>query len=174
MLYLSNAANAVLESVRDSQMEPSEFGYRFQILVVEALKVHPKLGDLYDNRGAGQPDCYSNAEHYGFEIKARTANPLQLDDSSWDSLVTYEHPRLVAMLTTKAPYPIWVAKLDDLNDEPIRLSRDTSVDLEIEQHLKVTLGNLIEAVGVNGLVSGSRHQVIERSQFAIEQATRHE
>ena len=65
MIYLSTAASALLEAAY-GRLGANSFGLRFQSLVVEALKAHPRLHDLYDNRGAGQPDCFAILERYGF------------------------------------------------------------------------------------------------------------
>lgn len=169
MFQLSTAASAILESAYEVINE-SEFGYRFQTLVVEVLKGVPGLGDLYDNRGAGQPDCYANASGVGVEIKARQANPLALDANSWKSLATYKSPRLVAMLTTVAPYPLWVARLDGLTSGPIRLSRETPIDAELESQMQPTLSLLIEALGVQGIAEGSRDDLANRAARSIAHA----
>ncbi len=169
MFQLSTAASAILESAYEVINE-SEFGYRFQTLVVEVLKGVPGLGDLCDNRAAGQPDCYANASGVGVEIKARRTNPLTLDPNSWNSLTTYDKPRLVAMLTTVAPYPLWVARLDGLTSGPIRLSRETPIDAELESHMQPTLSLLIEALGVQGIAEGSRDDLANRAARSIAHA----
>jgi hypothetical protein len=158
MFYLSNAANAILEAAGE-QLAPTEFGYRFQSLVVEALKLQPDWDGLYDNRGAGQPDCYFNS--YGFEIKCRQTNPMPLDENGWNAMREYNYPRLIAMLSVSAPYPLWVADLSGLSPKPVKLNHDTAVDSDLEQHMQRALSPLIEAVGTPGLTAGSRQQVID-------------
>ena len=158
MFFLSNAANAILEAAGE-QLAATELGYRFQSLAVEALKLQPDWDELYDNRGAGQPDCYFNS--YGFEIKCRQANPMPLDENSWNAMREYNYPRLIAMLSVSAPYPLWVADLSGLSHEPVKLNHDTAVDSDLEQHMERVLSPLIEAVGTPGLTAGSRKEVID-------------
>lgn len=168
MIYLSTAASAILDAAR-SELDPTSFGSRFQALVVEALKAHPRLDDLYDNRGAGQPDCYANTEGYGFEMKAWSTDSITLDDNSRAALKKYTHRRLVATVTTVAPYPIWVATLGERIDGPIKLARDTPADAELEAHLKRELSPLVEAIGVRGVVDGNVDAVATRAAAAARQ-----
>lgn len=168
MIYLSTAASAILEAAY-SRLGASNFGLRFQSLVVEALKAHPRLRDLYDNRGAGQPDCYANLEGYGFEVKARSTDSIVLDGNSRSALSTYTHGRLVATITTAAPYPLWVAVLDQHVDGPIKLARDTRVDAELEEHLACVLSTLIEAIGAQGIVEGNLDAVATRAAAVTRQ-----
>jgi hypothetical protein len=168
MIYLSTAASAILEAAR-TELDAASFGSRFQALVVEALKAHPRLHDLYDNRGAGQPDCYANTERYGFEMKAWSTDSITLDDNSRAALAKYTHRRLVATVTTVAPYPIWVAVLGERIDGPIKLARDTPADSELETHLKSVLSPLVEAIGVRGITEGNLDAVATRAAAAIHQ-----
>ena len=168
MIYLTTAASAILESAY-RQLEASKFGSRFQSLVIESLKAHQRLHDLYDNRAAGQPDCYANTEGYGFEMKAWATDSITLDKNSKDALKTYKNRRLVATVTTVAPYPIWVAVLSERIDGPIRLARDTPADAELEAHLKAALSWIVEAIGVRGIVDGDLDAVATRAATATRQ-----
>jgi hypothetical protein len=44
---------------------------------------------------------------------------------------------------------------------PINLKRDTPVDTDLEGHLKVSLGNLVEALGAKRICEGTRDQFVE-------------
>lgn len=169
MFYVSNSANAILASGYEKLNDAGEFGYRFQAFVVEALKRHIGFADLYDNRGAGQPDCYANQKSYAFEIKARGTDVIALDDNSWKSLPTYENPRLVAMLTTGAPFPMWVIDLKGRSGGSVQLARESIVDEKLEATLTDLLSDLIESVGSGGLVLPSRSDFILRVESAAKQ-----
>jgi hypothetical protein len=156
MFYLSNAANAILQEAME-EIDPSEFGYRVQILVVEALKLQTGWEKLYDNSGAGQPDCYLDGK-YGFEIKCRQTNPMPIDANGWEAMENYQNPRLVAMYSLSAPYPLWVADLSEVPQKPVRLDHDTVVDPRLEDHLKEFLSQLTEAVGIFRLIRGNREE----------------
>ena len=161
MIYLSNTAGHILDRLA-RQLDEQEMGYRFQTLVVEALRMHPDYADLYDNKGAGQPDCYSNKAQTGFEIKCRRdSTRITLDDNSWRALPTYKHPKLVAVHTSKAPFPVWVAELRGLAPDPIVLAASTPVDARLEEHLRVHLSALVEAVGLPRLACSQRAEALE-------------
>jgi len=168
MIYLSTAASALLEAAY-GRLGANSFGLRFQSLVVEALKAHPRLHDLYDNRGAGQPDCFAILERYGFEVKAWATDSIVLDGNSRTALSRFANRRLVATVTTVAPYPIWVAVLSERIDGPIRLARDTPADAELEAHLKAALSWIVEAIGVRGIVEGDLAAVATRGATATRQ-----
>jgi len=172
MMYLSNTANHILDSLA-RQLDEQEMGYRFQSLVVEALRLHPDYADLYDNKGAGQPDCYSNRARAGFEIKCRRdSTRITLDENSWKALPTYEFPKLVAIHTSKAPFPIWAAELKGQAPAPISLSSTTRVDAQLEEHLRVHLSALIEAVGYARLACSKRSDAIEMVEVCSRSLTR--
>lgn len=159
MFQLTNAASGILERAHldmPSSRRESEFGYRFQSMVAAALKCRAGLDDLYENKGAGQPDCYSAASGYGFEIKTRADSPVELDENSWSALPKYPNPRLVAMLTTTAPFPIWVLDLQGLARGPIRMDAGLRADSDLEAHLKTHLSALVEAVGTARLTKPER------------------
>ena len=157
MIYLTNAANHILRQANlNENLTPAEFGFRFQHLVASALRRRMDLQDLYENAGAGQPDCYSNASSYGFEVKCQSTNPIKLDKNSWDALPKYKNPTLVAMLKVDPPYPLWVVDLKDVPREPISLSRHTRVNAELESHLHRILSQEIEAVGLSRLIQSDR------------------
>ena len=171
MFYLSNSANSVLQRVLATMpTNYSEFGSRFQHLTAIALKMHPDLATLYENLAAGQPDCYCGASGHGFEIKSRSqATSVTMDDNSWRALSNYAKPRMIAILTMCPPYPLWVVNLAPMTPGPINLKepgpinlkRDTPVDADLEGHLKVSLGNLVEALGAKRICEGTRDQFVE-------------
>jgi hypothetical protein len=159
MFQLTNAASGILERAHldmPASRRESEFGYRFQSLVAAALKCRAGLDDLYENKGAGQPDCYSAASGYGFEIKTRADSPVELDENSWSALPRYPNPRLVAMLTTTAPFPIWVLNLQGVARGPIHMDAGLRTDAALEAHLKTHLSALVEAVGTARLTMAER------------------
>jgi len=159
MFQLTNAASGILERAHQdmpSSRRESEFGYRFQSLVAAALKCRTGLDDLYENKGAGQPDCYSATSGHGFEIKTRADSPVELDENSWNALPKYPNPRLVAMLTTTAPFPIWVLNLQGVARGPIHMDAGLRTDAALEAHLKKHLSELIEAVGTARLTKPER------------------
>ena len=86
---------------------------------------------------------------------------MPLDENSWDAMKQYDHPRLIAMLSVSAPYPLWVADLSGLSHEPVKLNHDTALDSDLEQHMERVLSPLVEAVGTPGLTAGSRKEVID-------------
>lgn len=166
MFYLTNSATSVLQRALGHlpQSTNSEFGSRFQRLVAIALRAHPELASLYENFGAGQPDCYCNASGHGFEIKCRSqGTSVTMDDNSWRALPQYDKPRLVALLTVTPPYPLWVVDLKRMQPAPVSLGRDTPVDAELERHLKVELSALIEAMGANRIYAGDRDEFNARA-----------
>jgi hypothetical protein len=159
MFTLTNAANAILE-VGLQKLTPEEFGYRFQELVVQVIRSVDSMADLYDNKGAGQPDCYSLSAGFGFEIKARRASTVELDSNSWESLSKFNHSRLIAMVTEEAPYPLWVVNLEGAPRSPMALTDNVTIDRELEAHLKQGLSDLIEALGFERLCAPKRETVI--------------
>ena len=165
MFYLSNSANSVLQRALAGMPKGySEFGSRFQHLTAIALTMHPDLATLYENLAAGQPDCYCGASGHGFEIKSRSqATSVTMDDNSWRALSNYPKPRMIAILTMCPPYPLWVVNLADMKPGPINLKRDTPVDTDLEGHLKVSLGNLVEALGAKRMCEGTRGQFVEHA-----------
>lgn len=159
MIHLSNIANSVLERSLDPTrggLSAAEFGSRFQVLVAAALKSLPNHEDLYDNKGAGQPDCYSVKSSAGFEVKCLARPRVELDQNSRDALRTYASPRLVALLTTSAPFPLWVVDLKDHAQHAITLDRSMPVDEERERLLKLPLDRLIESIGAERFCAGNR------------------
>jgi len=171
MFYLSNSANSVLQRALAGMPKGySEFGSRFQHLTAIALTMHPDLATLYENLAAGQPDCYCGASGHGFEIKSRSqATSVTMDDNSWRALSNYAKPRMITILTMCPPYPLWVVNLAPMTPGPINLTepgpinlkRDTPVDTDLEGHLKVSLGNLVEALGAKRICEGTRDQFVE-------------
>jgi len=164
MIYLSNSASSVLDRARGLCGGASEFGYRFQHLVAMALKAHPSLMDLYENLGAGQPDCFCNDSGHGFEIKTRAdGTSIPMDDNSWIALPKFSKPRLVALLTLCPPYPLWVVDLTGMDPGPVSLSRNTPADTELEEHLKIELSSLVESIGASRICTGSRDDFNQRA-----------
>jgi hypothetical protein len=159
MIHLSNIANSVLErSLAPARggLLPTEFGSRFQLLVAAVLKSLPDHEDLYVNPAGGQPDCYSMKSGAGFEVKCLARPRIELEPNSWDALRTYPSPRLVALLTTSAPFPLWVVDLKDHARHAITLERSMPVDAERERRIKPSLDRLIEAIGAERFCAGDR------------------
>jgi len=164
MIYLSNSANSVVERAYRLCKDASDFGYRFQHLVAMALKAHPRLKDLYENLGAGQPDCYCTESGHGFEIKSKSeGTSIVMDDNSWIALPKFSKPRLVALLTLCPPYPLWVVDLTGMEPGPVSLSRNTPADTELEEHLEIELSSLVESIGASRIGTGSRDDFNQRA-----------
>jgi hypothetical protein len=157
MIYLTNSASYILyQAASNGNLDAPELGFRFQHLVASALRRRMDLRDLYENAGAGQPDCYSNESSYGFEVKCQSSNPIILDENSWNALTNYKNPTLVAMLKVDPPYPLWVVNLSGVPRGPISVSRHTRVNAELESHLQRILSQEIEAVGLSRLIQSER------------------
>jgi hypothetical protein len=160
MFYLSNIANSILQRAHErSGFSESEFGYRFQVLASAALRSLDGYDDLYENNGAGQPDCYSNQRKTGFEIKCRKDPRVELDSNSWKALRAFESPRLIAMAVASPPFPIWIVDLTGRPVTSITLEEVTPTDQTLEQLLKPRLSELIEATGCQRIVAGNREEM---------------
>lgn len=165
MFYLSNIANSILERARDhreGRLSESEFGSRFQIIVAAALRSLPEYADLYENRGAGQPDCFSTRSSAGFEIKCRSTARVEIDPNGWSALGRFDHPILIAMFTSSPPYPIWVVDLRGRPETAIALDDRMAVDAVLERSLKPRLVELIESLGTRRIAEGRLEDMHER------------
>jgi len=167
VFYLSNAANTILEATLGG-LTPQDAGRRFQSLVAAALERHPSFPRLHNNRGAGQPDCHHDPSGYGFEIKCRqTDAAVTLDENSWNALETYRHPRLVTMLATTVPYPLWVIDLTGWPRGPITPGRDTVTDADLERYLTAALSDVVEAVGARRMIETGRVEAIAEREAEL-------
>jgi hypothetical protein len=165
MIQLSNVANSIFEraqELRSAGRAESDFGSRFQHLVAAALRSLPEFSDLYENPAAGQPDCYSNRAGVGFEVKCHATPRIEIEPNGWNALRTFKEPRLVAMLSISAPFPVWVVDLKGLPEAAITLEDSTPVDAALEKALASQLNALIEAIGAPRIAEGNLTEMRDR------------
>jgi len=143
-------------------------GRRFQSLVAAALERHPLFSGLHNNRGAGQPDSLHDATGYGFEIKCRQSDAaVTLDENSWRALENYRNPRLVTILATTLPYPLWGIDLTGRPRGPIVPTRDTPTDGDLERYLTVAVSDIVEAVGTSRMTESGRIEAIAKQEAVL-------
>ncbi len=176
MFQLRNAASAILRSayaeLLESEYGASEYGYRFQDIVIGGLRMHPLFaGDLlYDNRSNGQPDCYQGRDSWAFEVKCRNSTGLQLDANSWAALPKFKNPRVIAMLPAGSPYPLWVVDITGVVKGVIRLGESTKCDGNLERHLADAISDVVESVGRRRLVELDRTDLAELIKAVVSAA----
>lgn len=177
MIYLTNAASSIIARAV-TQLTPPDFGSKFQDVVCTVLRKRSGLNDLYENRGAGQPDAYSQATSFGFEVKCRKDSiPLVIEENSKNAMGTFAQSRFIVLITVDPPQPLFVINPcfnatdgTSLATADIRFKglAAANVDGEFEAWIRPELSRAIEAIGEAGLSLPRSNLQEQLKRYAIQ------